>query len=346
MIEKTRKLLIIILLFVLTSCTSSPSPDNGAMQTSVASAEASSALAKPTFSYVVFDESTGANLSAETNASTSKSITSVAPCTDDNPYSRYPEVAGEWRYSLYEIFRGAETVSTDETIHYKWEYSYALASESQDGTDELNKFTCKVSLPHFMQTIYYEPWIEQVNAYYQDILLDHRKESDDFWNKSFDVWWHQYSLTYYHENAYRIGNVLSVMRSRFDNTGSRLSLGWVPFADLFSTHNGQKLELDDLFQVGREEYLPILHSSLLNARDRFKEGYYTDTEWEDWFWSMHSEDRIRNFENASVAVTPVGLVFIYPPGMASSNASGVVFLDVPYVDLQSLLNPLFFANNM
>ena len=261
---------------------------------------------------------------------------------DDNPYAGYAGAYDAWRYPVYEIFRDAEAVSFEEAIHYKRSYMYLFSSEHEYYPNYVNTFECEVTLP---QAIHSEPWVEQINAYYQDILNNYIEEGEEFWSENFDIWWHYYGITYYYEGAYRIGNVLTIMRSGYHDIGSRPDLGWVPFADLFSAIDGRPLMLDDLFKVEREEYLPILHASLLKARDCFKEGYQPDPEWEDWFWSQHSTDRINYFDWASAAVTPASLVFIYPPGFASSNASGVVFLDVPYTDLHGLLSPVYFPDH-
>ena len=44
-------------------------------------------------------------------------------------------------------------------------------------------------------------------------------------------------------------------------------------ADVFSVIDGRKLCLDDLFFVTRDEYLPVLHASILSATMCFSQDY-------------------------------------------------------------------------
>jgi len=258
---------------------------------------------------------------------------------NDNPYVGTGLMTDDWRYPVFEIFRGAEAVSFECSVFYKRDYLYIFPNDDEYTPGYANKLRFEVTLP---QATHVETWAEQINAYYQEMLPEYIREGEDFWVEHYNVWWHGYGITYYYEGAYYFGNVITVMRSCFREIGSRLSLGWVPFADLFSAIDGRQLEMDDLFQVEREVYLPILQTSLCGASDRFKEGYQAGSEWEDWYRTAYSVSIIENFNMASVAVTPIGLVFIYPPGCASSNTSGVVFLDVPYVDLHGILSQEFF----
>ena len=91
--------------------------------------------------------------------------------------------------------------------------------------------------------------------------------------------------------------------------------------------------------------MPLLQSELVNAIDRFWNGYDTicydeyriiETPWREF--------RIEFLSEASVAVTPIGLVFIYPTGLADCMAAGTVFLNIPYEALNVLLNPAYFPS--
>jgi hypothetical protein len=254
----------------------------------------------------------------------------------ENPYTDYLAVTDEWRYPLYEIFRGAETVSFGDELHYRQDYYHIDTNDDEYWYSK--EFTCEVTLP---RAVHGEPWAEQINTYYLDIMSELRIEGDNLW-REYTGNHPLVSYTNYYEGAYRLNNVITIMRSRYYNAGWRPSLNWTPFADLFSALDGKRLELDDLFAVTQDEYLPILYASLLNAENRFVQGH--TPEYADWFKAYHREERITNFDRASVAITPAGLVFIYPTGSASDNATGVVFLDVPFSDLQGLLSPVLFPD--
>ena len=253
---------------------------------------------------------------------------------DENPYAGTELTNFAWCYAAYEIFRGAETIDFGDALYYKRDYINFYANEEWDWHNRLIKYTCEITLP---QAIHGEPWADQINAYYQSIMQELITEGDDIWNENSQDF-RLSSLTYYFGGAYRISNVVTVMRSHFYDGGGRSYLNWTPFADLFSAHDGQRLELDDLFCVEQDEYLPVLYASLLNAENRFGE-FYTPEIGE--FFRSYNEFKIKNFDKASVAVTPIGLVFIYPTYAGPDTASGIVFLDVPYEDLQGLLNITF-----
>jgi len=246
--------------------------------------------------------------------------------SNDNPYEEYSEKPDYWRYDLFEIFRGAETVSFDDRLDYEKDYSQVITYEKQN--DVLHEFKCKISLPQATEN---NPWTENINAYYQGLLPELITNSDETWNLYYDDW-AIHELSYYYENAYKHENIITILRS-CNFYGLRPSISWEPFSELFSAIDGQKLCLDDLFCVDRDEYRSVLQF-LLSEATIYGEDYTP---------SFQSEI-VERLEDASVAVTKVGLVFIYPTGAVSDMASGVVFLNVSYEDLYGLLNPVYFPN--
>ena len=245
-----------------------------------------------------------------------------------NPYEKYSERSDYWRYNLFEIFRGVEMVSFDDRLDYEKDYSQVITYEEQD--DVLHEFKCKISLPQATEN---EPWTVNINAYYQEVLSELITEGNETWNLYYDDW-AIHELSYHYENAYKHENIITIVRS-CNFYGWRPSISWEPFTELFSARDGQKLYLDDLFCVERDEYLSILLELLSNATI-----YGTD-------YKPTFQGGIANrLDDASVAVTKAGLVFIYPIGAVSDMASGIVFLEVSYEDLQGLLNPIYFPNHV
>lgn len=259
-----------------------------------------------------------------------------AASVDDNPYVRYWEANDSWRYAIYEIFRGAKVIDMIGRLEYMQDYEHIIKEEGYP--DMLHSYTCQLSLP---QATGEELWTQGLNAYYQGLLPELIAEGDHVWETNIDDWYIS-GLSYYFEGAYQQGEVICVVRSCFFD-GWRPSVGWNPFADVFSALDGKKLELDDLFSVPRETWLPAVEDALAHACNRFYEGY--QPEHGDWYRELYSDDAIEYMEKASVAVTPVGLVFIYPVGYAGDMAAGTVFLDIPFEQLQEFLNPAYFPYN-
>jgi len=75
-------------------------------------------------------------------------------------------------------------------------------------------------------------------------------------------------------------------------------------------------------------------SNTINPYTVCDDGYIAP--WQDY--------RAEFINDASFAVTPIGVVFIYPTGLADCVAAGTVFLNVPYEVLHGLLNPIYFPN--
>ena len=326
--------LAVLILFAVSGCTaafpSAETPDKqGGAQTTVTEPAVS-----PADSSQEAPSGTGEETDTEPNENPADGIEEKPTDPDDNNVSLPHRGPDEWHYDLYAIFRGAEEILFDDAITYTRNYEHTIVYEEEGHPDWLHTYTCEITLP---QSAGNQPWAEGINAYYQSLLPEYIAEGDDVWNENIDSWYVT-GLTYYYEGAYQTQNVLTVMRSRFFE-GWRPSVSWEPFAEIFSVSDGRRLELDDLFCVGREEYLPVLQKSLSNAVMCFREDY--DPGREDQFKPWR--DRIiRYFDSTSVAVTPFGLVFIYPIGTAASMATGPVFLNVPYDDIQNLLNPVYF----
>lgn len=252
--------------------------------------------------------------------------------TISNPYEDYSERRDYWRYDLFEVFRGAERIPFDSSLTYTREYNGVINDEYEDFPIT---YVYNITLPQSMGD---EPWAEAINAYYESVLPDFIAEGDDIWNEySNDRYLSE--LTYYYENAYQIENVITVIRSRSFPL-YRPTISWEPFSDIFSALDGQKLCLDDLFNVERDEYRPVLEGSLLKATMRFS-NYYDPVRDEE-FRPISQSGIIENLNDVTFAVAPEGLVFIYPTGWADAMAAGTVFLCVPYDDLQGMLNPLYF----
>ena len=247
-----------------------------------------------------------------------------------NPYEDYSERRDYWRYHLFEIFRGAEPVDFDDALNYVRDYACTIAYGEEDRPDGIHEYRCSADVP---QTTKKEPWAERINTYYQDILSECIAEGDDIWSEYFDDWYVQ-KFGYYYENAYKLENVITVVRSR-EFYGSRPSIGWEPFADMFSALDGQKLCLDDLFCVSRDEYLPALLTELADAMA--SQGVMS-------VYPGNVSGAIEQLEKASVAAAPVGLVFIFSTGVVDCMAAGVVFLSIPYEKLRGLLNPVYFPD--
>lgn len=249
-----------------------------------------------------------------------------------NPYKGLTETTKSWRYEVFEIFRGAQEVELNNTLKYELEYSKPLRAQEGDLSDLSHEFVCQITLPQYTGN---EPWTEQLNAYYQELMPQLVTEGSNLWNEYMDDPYARY-LIYEYTSGHKYENIITVVRSRAFG-GWRPSRDCIPFADLFSALDGKILSLDDLFWVDRDVYLPALHSSLMNATMCFSDGYVPE----------HAADfepvrATEYMEQASVAVTPFGLVFIYPTGWVSSTATGNVFLNVAYEDLRGLLNPLYF----
>jgi len=275
-------------------------------------------------------------LPIESVAASYETLLPVEPAkNDDNPFAGFD---GYWRYEVYEIFRGSEIISFDATIDYSWVFSL-VADEENYLLPLSEEYIVEITLPQ--ATASDEPWVEAVNAYYIELMTElvNRSEYilDAFAGHDLRGFTHNY------EGAYRTGNVITVMHTDFVNVGSRPLLALRLVTNLFSAHDGQRLELDDLFLVGQDEYLPLLQTLLLNAENRFYEGYSPRDG--KWFRSLFSPRIADNFDRAAVAVTPAGLIFIFPTGAVSCNACGIVFLDVPYDDLHGILNPSFFPDH-
>lgn len=251
----------------------------------------------------------------------------------ENPYINFSERYDAWRYDLFEIFRGTKALELSETLFSTQEYESHPPDEGAPTPEYIHRFTCNISLPQFLGAY---PWAERLNAYYQDIMRGYTSEGKDVFGRGI-LDWKVTQFDYSFEDAYQVANVLTVIFSRFF-AGGRASME--PFAEVFSAIDGQPLSLDDLFCVEREEYLPIVQASLLNAKNRFSEEYdpMSDNNPE----TKSNAKIIEYFDKASVAVTPVGLVFIYPAGYVDNEATGTIFLDVPFSALQGVLSSLYF----
>ena len=248
---------------------------------------------------------------------------------ESNPYDGDRETPFYWRYDLFEIFRGADVVDFDDTLNCFMEYSCMIIHEEEDWPDTLHEYKSSITLPQASGS---EIWAGPINKYYQSIFPDLITESDATWREYYDDWYVQ-ELSYYFEGAYIVDNVLNVARSR-NFCAWRPSDGWDPFADMFSVLDGRKLNLDDLFCVDRDEFLPELRATYCYW-DAYAASFYED---------CPSEYRIDFFDEASVAVAPVGLVFIFPTGVADCMAAGTVFLYVPFKTICGILNPVYFPN--
>lgn len=260
--------------------------------------------------------------------------TSIDPdSTVPNPYDDYSARRDYWRYDLFEVFRGAEAVSFDNSLNYTREYKGVI--DIEDGEDIPQTYVCNIILPQYTKD---EPWAEAVNAYYESVLPDYIAEGDDIWDE-YTGDWYLSEMTYHYESAYQSENVITVIRSR-DFPLYRPSISWEPFSDVFSAQDGKKLCLDDLFRVPRDEYLPVLEKSLSNATTRF--ASYYDPARDEEFKPMDGGGITEYLYDVTFAVSHEGLVFIYPTGWADAMAAGTVFLCAPYDDLQGLMNPVYF----
>ena len=262
---------------------------------------------------------------------------------DRNPFADYEAFYIGWWYEVFEIFRGAESVAFGDTLHYRRDYLHIGKHDDDEWFNCTRKFTAEFTLPLAVDG---EPWAELIYTFYSDEMEKLINYGDEIWNHDDGCYYHAryHRHEYYrheYKDAYRLGNVITVMRSSHMFSGPRPGLSWKPFADLFSAIDGKRLELDDLFIVDRDVYMPTLLASLLRAENRFAKDYDIDSENQLIERNYYRQHRIDNFDRSSVAVTPVGLVFIYPTGAVGSMATGVVYLDVPYEDLLGLLNPLY-----
>ena len=256
-----------------------------------------------------------------------------------NPYTELSECRTYWRYDLFEAFRGAESVEFNGSLYFHRDYSHIDTYEDDDFEDYRNVLNCTINLPQSTES---EPSAEQINAYYQEIFSNYIEEGDELWNENSNDWYLN-DLGYYYEEAYLFENVLTVVLSCDDYTNWRLTISWNPFTDVFSTVDGRKLCLDDLFFVSRDVYLPVLETSLLNASMCFSRDY--DPTRDDEFKPTFQGGILEYLEDVSFAVTPAGLVFIYPVGVAECMVAGIVLLHVPYKDLQGILNPVYFPEH-
>jgi len=253
-----------------------------------------------------------------------------------NPYEDYQSIYDDWRFDLFEIFRATEMVNFDDTLGYYRDYNSTIINE--DGSEILHYYRCFILLP---QTTGDSPWSDQVNSYYQEQFQIYIEEGDGIWNEYHDAW-AVTMLAYFYENAYIVENILTVVQSR-NVRAWRPSLGWEPFAELFSAQDGRKLSLDDLFCVSRDRYLPALMDSL---QDSYMELvpilYVPDAPLVHDLHIHHCMELILEF--GTVAVNSAGLVFICPRGVVSGNAAGTIFLTAPFEDFQGMLSPVYFPD--
>jgi len=247
----------------------------------------------------------------------------------DNPYIGTGETRESWRYDLFEVFRGAEEISFDNMLEFSKEYENMIPDY-----ESKHEFTYSVTFP---QTSIHTSWAEQVNGYYQELMPKYIKKSDATFEDVKDDW-HSARWSLNFDSAYIVGNILNIIC--YQSSYGRRFYPSSPEVDIFSAIDGRLLSLNDLFNVKEEVYRPILEESLAKAKNRF--GVYYAPKYDEYEPNYAGAAEI--FDMASVAVTPIGLVFIYSTGTARIMAAGPVFLDAPYEDLKEILNPDYFPD--
>jgi len=253
-----------------------------------------------------------------------------------NPYKERQEVPDDWRFDLFEVFRTTEMLVFDYTLDYYRDYKFTIINE--DGGEFLHEYCCFILLP---QTTEDSSWSDQINTYYQCKAQEYIEEGNEIWNLFYNDWMVT-KLAYFNENAYIVENVVTVVQSR-DFSAWRPDLGWEPFADIFSTLDGCKLSLDDLFCVSRDKYLPVLQDSLQDSFLELVPRLYVPDAQLNFDSHIHScMEQI--LECGTVAVNSTRLVFICPRGVVSGNAAGTIFLTAPFEDLKGMLNPVYFPD--
>jgi len=267
---------------------------------------------------------------------TETQMTALFTMDTPNPYTGYSESSTPWRYDLFEIAKGSQYLNFAESLEYKRDYSAVTVHQAEEFNGLLHKYSCVVSLP---QATGDEPWVSQINDYYQQLMPELIAEGDIIWEETINNV-DMKILSYHYVESFQYGNVVNVVRSRC-NYGTRPSVSHEPFADMFSAIDGRHISLDDLFCVDKETYLPALHSSLANASMCFAQYYDPGR---DGDFRIYPDNPILYFDYASVAVTSFGLIFIYPTGFVSAMSDHTVFLKVPFEDLEGMLNPVYFPD--
>jgi hypothetical protein len=80
---------------------------------------------------------------SEAEIQASNAVINDAP----NPYSEYSQTYTPWKYDLFEIARGSQSLNFDESLEYKRDYAVRIVHESENYNGRTHKYLCTITLP-------------------------------------------------------------------------------------------------------------------------------------------------------------------------------------------------------
>jgi len=231
-----------------------------------------------------------------------------------NPYENM-YFLGQWRYDVFELYRGAEKVEFSETLSY----------ERVTALDERLYRRFEVSLPQVAET---SPFFETFNRFYCDKYQELQGNENLILDNHVSGTVRQHSLTHSITvlYAYTWENTLSVIIEETQSDSRTVS---ELIVDNFDLNTGRRLTLDDVFTVSDDIYSERILSSIRIpdiANPPILFPPFDD-----------SLENIPMPTSENFLLTPNGLALIYKTNEIASRASGTVILFVDYGDLSDIL---------